>query len=81
MVKLISSDIIESKGIWRLFWVVLYLGILIVTIYGLFFVYPVEKRLYEECNLQILCKYEKIDHKICEKYQLPTIDIIPNLTN
>lgn len=56
----------------KYFFLIINLTILIIQIYALIFVFPVEKRIYEECQYKILCELDKIDHPICETYkQLP----------
>lgn len=53
------------------------IGIICLQIYAYIFVFPVEKHLYEECNLKILCLYGKIDAPECEIYK----NILPVVVN
>jgi len=70
--SLLSSNVIKNIQF------VINLFILGVVLYNLIWAMPEQKRLYEECNIRVLCEMNEIDSDACDRKFTPNITFDPS---
>ena len=64
---------------WRIIEYSILLSILVIQIYLLVVALPYDKKIYEDCNMKVLCENNAVDFPICKQYKNIQNNTIPNI--
>jgi len=75
---------IPKNPIFAMVLLCIMVGIIALQIYAFIFVFPVERDIYEKCQIKIMCELDKIEHPVCDQYDynIPDIplDVVGNIS-
>jgi hypothetical protein len=63
----------------KIFFTLIYVVIIILQAYVIFHVFPVEKKLYQDCETKVLCEFGQLPNNLCYGYEWNKFNVIFNL--